>query len=56
MARLCAAYHSKDGSVYHIYSDCTKGNDIERDKRRQGTGNKRLCSVCKDIRAGIRKR
>jgi hypothetical protein len=55
MARSCSPYHSKDSDVYHIYSDCTVGNNIEPDKRRPGPA-KRLCSVCKDIRAGKRSR
>ena len=33
MARPCAPYHSVDSDVYHIYSDCTVGNNIERDKK-----------------------
>ena len=54
MARRCNPYHSVDSDVYHIYSDCTVGNNIERDKKKQGTGGKRLCAVCKEIRAGKR--
>ena len=56
MAIKCSPYHSVDQDVYHIYSDCTVGNNIERDKRREGTDGKRLCSVCKDIRDGKRTR
>ena len=56
MARESAPYHSIDGEVYHIYSDCTVGNNIERDKMRSGKSGRRLCSVCKDIRDGKRKR
>jgi hypothetical protein len=56
MARQTSPYHSVDGDVYHIYSDCTVGNNIERDKKRTGTGGKRLCSICKDIRDGKRTR
>jgi len=52
MARGCSPYHSVNGDVYHIYSDCTVGNNIERDKRRSGTGGLRLCQRCRDIRAG----
>jgi hypothetical protein len=54
MVRQCSPYHSigRDSKVYHVYSDCAVGNNIERDKRRPGTGGKRLCSTCKDIRAG----
>ncbi len=56
MARSCNPYHSKDSDVYHIFSDCTVGNNIERDKRKQGMGGNKLCAVCRDIRAGKRKR
>jgi len=56
MARGCSPYHSVDRDVYHIYSDCTVGNNIERDNRRSGTGGLALCQVCKDIRAGKRTR
>lgn len=52
MARSCAPYHSIDGRAYHIYIDCTVGNNIERDKKRRGTGNLRLCKRCKKIKAG----
>lgn len=52
MARKCSPYHSVDSDVYHVYSDCTVRSNIERDKRRQGTGGKMLCDVCKDIRDG----
>lgn len=55
MAKLCNPYHSVDSEVYHIYSDCTVGNNIERDKKSPGTC-KKLCKVCKDIRAGKRTR
>lgn len=56
MARGCSPYHSVDGDVYHIYSDCTKGNDIEKDKWRSGKDGLRLCQVCRDIRSGKRTR
>jgi len=56
MARKCSPYHSKDSDVYHIYSDCSSGNNIEKDKKKSGTGGKRLCSICKDMSAGERKR
>jgi len=54
MARQCNPYHSIGTKVYHVYSDCTVGNNIERDKRRSGTGGKKLCETCKEIRAGKR--
>ena len=60
MAIKCNPYHSVDGDVYHIYRDCTvgnnMGNNIERDKQRSGMGGLPLCQVCKDIRAGKRMR
>lgn len=56
MAIKCSPYHSVDGDVYHIYRDCTVGNNIEKNKKRSGMGGLKLCSVCKDIRAGKRKR
>ncbi len=56
MARECSPYHSIGGDVYHVYSDCTVGNNIEKDKWRSGTGNLPLCQVCKDIRSGYRTR
>jgi len=56
MAESCAPYHSVDSDVYHIYKDCTVGNNIEKDKWRKGTGGKRLCKVCQDIRTGKRPR
>ena len=56
MAKSCNSYHSVDSDVHHIYSDCTAGNNIERDKKKSGTGGKRLCSICKDMRDGKRTR
>jgi len=59
MANECQPYHSVRSYVYHIYSDCTVGNNIETDKRRdsKGEGAKlRLCKNCEAIRQGRRKR
>ena len=50
------AYHSKTSGIYHIYQKCSVGNNIEKDNRRNGSGNKALCSVCKDIKNGKRSR
>jgi hypothetical protein len=49
-------YHSVDQAVYHIFSQCTEGNNIEPDKLRSGTGGKRLCKNCIAILLGISKR
>lgn len=46
------AYHSVDQDVYHVYSQCVVGNNIEKDKLRQGTGGKRLCKRCQRIASG----
>ena len=56
MAKRCKPYHSIGSEVCHIFSDCTVGNNIVRDNRRLGSGSKRLCKVCQDIRDGKRKR
>lgn len=56
MATSSSPYHSIDSDVYHIYIDCTVGNNIERDKKRLGSGGRKLCQVCKDIRDGKRDR
>ena len=45
--KKATAYHAGDSDVYHIFDDCTVGNNIEPDKRKEGTGGKRLCQVCK---------
>lgn len=45
-------YYSKDSDVYHICSNCTLGDNIERDKLERGApGRRHLCQRCKDIRA-----
>lgn len=56
MANKCQPYHSVDSDVYHIYSDCTEGNNIESDKRRDGVGGNRLCKHCEAIKLGLRRR
>jgi hypothetical protein len=56
MANKSQPYHSEDSDVYHIYSDCTVGNNIETDKRRNGEGGNRLCKNCEAIKLGLRKR
>lgn len=49
-------YHSDGGTVYHIYSQCHLGNNIEKDKLRSGTGGLPLCDNCKKIQSGERPR
>ena len=44
-------WHStKEGTeVYHNNTKCTEGNNIETYYRKDGTGNKRLCSRCAEL-------
>jgi hypothetical protein len=43
-------WYSKKGDVYHNNNQCNTGNNIERENRRNGTGGKRLCKECANIR------
>lgn len=47
-------YWSVDSDVYHVCSNCSVGNNIERDKRRSGHsyGRRRQCHRCKEIISG----
>jgi hypothetical protein len=44
-----APFHSVYQSVHHDQSQCTEGNNIERQNRRPGTGGKPKCSHCKRL-------
>ena len=46
-------YHSKRGHSYHIYRVCNVGKRVK--KRLSGKKGK-LCSVCRQIKGGIRPR
>lgn len=39
-------FHSVKQNVHHNNTSCTEGNNIEKVNRREGTGNKPLCSHC----------
>ena len=41
-----AAWHAKDADVHHVCSNCTTGNNIESENRREGTGGNPLCLIC----------
>jgi len=56
MAKSSSPYYSKEGSVYHVYSDCSAGKSIKRSLKVAGKGNKKLCGACRDIKAGKRTR
>lgn len=36
--------------VYHNETQCKTGNNIERENRREGTGNRPLCKECSDYK------
>ncbi len=44
-------WHSIKQSVHHNNTDCTEGNNIERENRREGTGGKPLCDHCQRLGA-----
>ena len=48
MARVDPWYSVKpnDPQVHHNNTNCNTGNNIERENRRSGTGNRPLCSEC----------
>jgi hypothetical protein len=56
MAKRCRPYHSMSSDVYHIYSDCSVGNNIPQGRKEQGIGDRKLCAVCRKIQSGMRKR
>ena len=39
-------WHSVLASVHHVCSNCNTDNNIERENRREGEGNKPLCAEC----------
>jgi hypothetical protein len=36
--------------VHHDNTSCTTGNNIEKENRREGTGDKPLCLECKGLK------
>lgn len=42
-------WHSIKEQVHHNNTACTEGNNIEKENRREGTGNKRLCERCAEL-------
>ena len=44
-----APWHAAGSDVYHDNTECTEGNNIERENRRPGTGGKRKCDHCKRL-------
>lgn len=48
MAKV-SPWHSVDRPVHHNNTACTEGNNIEPEKRREGTGGKPLCDHCERL-------
>ncbi len=45
-----APFHSKKNpGVYHTCSNCTEGNNIEKENKVPGTGGGKLCERCKTL-------
>lgn len=42
-------WHSIKATVHHNNTKCTKGNNIESENLRQGTGGKPLCEECEGL-------
>lgn len=51
MAKVAPFHSSKNPGVYHVCSNCTEGNNIEKQYKKSGTGNGRLCKTCSDLQA-----
>ena len=49
MAQVAPFHSSKNPGVYHTCSNCTEGNNIERENRKPGTGGGRQCSHCAEL-------
>jgi len=49
MARVAPFYSKKNPGKYHECSNCTEGNNIEKENRVSGTGGGTLCSRCSDL-------
>ena len=42
-------WHSIKSDKHHNNTECNTGNNIERENRRRGTGDKRLCKECANL-------
>lgn len=50
MATVAAFHSKKNPGVYHVCSNCTEGNNIEKENKAPGTGSGTLCDRCKDLK------
>ena len=47
MKKKAQPYHSKKSTnVYHLFKDCSLGNNIDPGNAAKGKGGKRLCKKC----------
>jgi len=42
-------FYSPKQQVYHDCSNCTEGNNIEKENKKPGTGGRRHCSRCAEL-------
>ncbi|HWB09847.1 MAG TPA: hypothetical protein VG826_11495 [Pirellulales bacterium] len=46
MAQVSPFHSTQNPGVYHVCSNCTEGNNIEKQYLKQGTGGGSLCVHC----------
>ena len=44
-----APWYSVKGTVHHVCTNCTEGDNIQPENKRQGNGNKPLCDKCQTL-------
>ena len=49
MTRVEPFHSKKFPGVYHVCTNCTEGNNIERENRVPGTGGGKMCERCKEL-------
>ena len=49
MMRVSPFHSKKNPGVYHVCSNCTEGNNIEKENKVAGTGGGKLCKHCEDL-------
>jgi hypothetical protein len=42
-------YPPKHREVHHDHNNCSEGEKIQKKHRKDGTGGKPLCKICKDL-------
>lgn len=51
MVKVSPFHSKKNPGVYHLCSNCTEGNNIEKENRAPGTGGGSLCETCKRLQS-----